>query len=207
MEENIPGRSLVDKAFLQGDDVVYLARQLIGKRLVTWVDGVEVSAIISETEAYRGITDKASHTWNGRRTKRTEKMYWSGGHIYVYLCYGIHALLNIVTNKAEIPDAVLIRGIIPESGTEVILSRRRAKKWNSKLTTGPGKVSQALGVQVKHSGLVLGEENGGFRIWLEEGIRLSKQEIVAAKRVGVDYAGEDAALLWRFIKKSSFPEK
>lgn len=207
MEENIPGRSFVDKAFLQGDDVVYLASQLIGKRLVTWVDGVEVSAIISETEAYKGITDKASHTWNGRRTKRTEKMYWSGGHIYVYLCYGIHALLNIVTNKAEIPDAVLIRGIIPESGTEVLLSRRRAKKWNSKLTTGPGKVSQALGVQVKHSGLALGEAKEGFRIWLEEGIKLPKQEIIAAKRVGVDYAGEDAALLWRFIKKSSSPEK
>ncbi len=207
MEENIPGKKLIDNTFLQGDDVVYLARQLIGKRLITRVDGVEVSGIISETEAYRGITDKASHTWNGRRTKRTEKMYWSGGHIYVYLCYGIHALLNIVTNKAEIPDAVLIRSIVPESGTAVILNRRRAKKWNSNLTTGPGKVSQALGVQIKHSGLFLGEEKEGFRIWMEEGIIVHEKDIVAAKRVGVDYAGEDAGLLWRFKKKSSLPEK
>lgn len=207
MEENIPGKRLVDNAFLQGDDVVHLARQLIGKRLVTRVDGVEVSGIVSETEAYRGITDKASHTWNGRRTKRTEKMYWSGGHIYVYLCYGIHALLNIVTNQAEIPDAVLIRGIVPERGKEVMLNRRRARKWSSKLTIGPGKVSQALGVQVQHSGLFLGEEKDGFRIWMEEGIIVPEQEIVTAKRVGVDYAGEDAGLLWRFIKKSPLPEK
>ncbi len=202
MEKNITGRKSVDNSFLQQEDVVYLARQLIGKRLTVQVDGVEVSAIISETEAYKGIADKASHTWNGRRTRRTEKMYLSGGHIYVYLCYGIHALLNIVTNKAEIPDAVLIRGIIPETGTDIMLNRRKAKKWNSKLTSGPGKVSQALGVEVKHSGLALGENMDGFRIWLEEGIRVPSKEIEAAKRVGVDYAAEDADLLWRFIKKS-----
>ena len=98
-------------SFYQSDDVVFLARSLLGKSLLTFLDGKLTGGIITETEAYAGINDKASHAYGGRKTKRTEVMYREGGVCYVYLCYGIHYLFNVVTGKKDVPHAVLIRGI------------------------------------------------------------------------------------------------
>ncbi len=111
--------------FYQRPDVLGIARELIGKVLVANINGERTTGIITETEAYAGITDRASHAWNDRRTPRTEIMYGAGGHAYVYLCYGIHSLFNVVTNTIGIPHAVLIRAICPIEGLETMLMRAK----------------------------------------------------------------------------------
>jgi DNA-3-methyladenine glycosylase len=176
-------------------DVVSLAKQLIGKVLVTKLDGVLTSGIICETEAYNGIVDKASHAYGNRRTKRTETMYARGGVAYIYLCYGIHHLFNVVTNVANVPHAVLIRGIQPLDGIDAILKRKNLATLPPNLGIGPGKVSSCLGL---HTGLN-NTQLTGHKIWIEDrGIKVPKTHIVTGPRVGVDYAGEDAALPYRF---------
>ena len=184
------------RTFYLSDDVVGLARQLLGKLLLTKSpEGIVTGGIITETEAYAGVTDRASHAWNGRRTARTEMMYRRGGTAYVYLCYGMHALFNVVTAKEGNPHAVLIRGIYPTVGVEDILLRRKVKLPLHKIAAGPGTVSQALGIEVRDTGTDL----LGNRIWLvDSGIVIKKKDILASPRIGVDYAGEDAKLLWNF---------
>lgn len=176
-------------------DVVVLARDLIGKVLVTKINNQITSGIITETEAYNGIADKASHAYNGRRTSRTEIMYAKGGVSYVYLCYGIHHLFNIVTNVQDVPHAVLLRAVKPLKGEKFILKRRNSLSLNNNLCVGPGKVSQALGITTAHNALSL----NGTVIWLEdEGIKINASKIETGRRIGVDYAGEDAKLPYRF---------
>lgn len=192
------------KSFYLGEDVVGLAKKLLGKRLCTNFNGKFTSAIITETEAYAGVTDKASHAHGGRFTERTKVMYSEGGTAYVYLCYGLHHLFNIVTNKKGIPHAILIRAVEPEKGIDVMLKRRNKKKADKTLSAGPGTVSQALGIRVTHSGKKL----SGKEIWMEEsGIIVPEKEIVAGPRVGVDYAGEDAKLPYRFVWKMADEKK
>lgn len=186
-------------SYYQSDDVVAIAKDLIGKKLCTNIEGIYTSGIITETEAYRGWGDKACHAHNNRRTNRTEIMYRSGGVAYVYLCYGLHHLFNIITNKEGNADAVLIRAIEPAEGIEDMLIRRNRKKLDKHLTTGPGKVSQALGISREHYGLDLNSEN----IWLEEGKKVIETEIITTTRIGVEYAKEDALLPWRFYMKDS----
>lgn len=172
-----------------------LARDLIGKVLVTKVDGQLTSGIISETEAYNGVVDKACHAYGGRRTGRTEIMFGKGGVSYVYLCYGIHNLFNIVTNTEDIPQAILVRAIIPLKGEKVILDRRNAKAYNKDLCVGPGKVTSALGIGLSHNALDL----TGKTLWLEDdNIKVNPKQILVGPRIGVDYAGEDAKLPYRF---------
>ena len=181
--------------FYQREDILIISRELLGKVLCTNFHGKLTSGIIVETEAYAGVTDKASHAYGGRRTKRTETMYAKGGSAYVYLCYGIHHLFNIVTNKENIPHAVLIRAIQPQDGIKIMLQRRNKKKEDQSLTAGPGSLTQALGITVKDSGTLL---MGNF-IWLEDqNIQINNQDILATPRVGVQYAGEDAQNPWRF---------
>ena len=182
--------------FYNRSDVVNIARQLLGKVLVTQWDGVVTSGRIVETEAYRGITDRASHAWNGRRTRRTEVMYEDGGKGYIYLCYGIHHLFNVVTNIKETPHAVLVRAVEPLEGVSIMLQRTGKKKPDRTLTSGPGNVSKALGLQVSHSGVSLLEE-GVFIA--DDGYLLKQKDIVTTTRIGVDYAGEDALLPYRFF--------
>lgn len=190
----------ISSSFYNREDVVSLARELIGKRLCTFVNKQYTSGIITETEAYAGVTDKASHAFGGRFTERTKTMYEKGGTSYVYLCYGIHHLFNIVTNKKGTPHAILIRGIFPEEGIEIMLQRRGKNKADKTLAAGPGTVSQALGIQVKHSGISLLEQT----IWLEEtSISVPAELISAGPRIGVDYAGEDAKLPYRFLLKET----
>lgn len=182
-------------SYYQNTNVIEIARDLLGKTLATRIDNKLTAGIITETEAYAGVTDKASHSFGGRRTQRTETMYSEGGVSYVYLCYGIHHLFNIVTNKKDVPDAVLIRAIYPVKGIEEILKRRKAVKLTTALCTGPGKVSSALGINKLHNNLSL----TGKKIWLEDsGITIKPKDIHAGPRIGVDYAGEDALLPYRF---------
>ena len=154
----------INRDYYLNPDVVFLAKNLIGKVLLTRFNGKLTSGIITETEAYAGITDKASHAYGGKRTRRTEVMFAEGGMSYVYLCYGIHHLFNIVTNQKNTPHAVLIRGIKPLKGIETILQRRNQKILQQNTSSGPGTVSQALGIRTMHSGIDL---NKGV-IWLED---------------------------------------
>ena len=131
------------KEFYQRSDVLKVAKELLGKILVTNWNGVITSGRIIEVEAYAGINDMASHARGGRRTARNEIMYAAGGMAYVYLCYGIHHLVNVVTHTKETPHAVLIRAIEPVKGIELMLKRTGKKKSDNTLTRGPGNVSKA----------------------------------------------------------------
>ena len=181
--------------FLQSN-VVEVSRQLLGKRLFTRLgEGPLTGGIIVETEAYAGPDDRASHAHNNRRTRRNEIMYARGGVAYVYLCYGIHSLFNIITSEENIPHAVLIRAIEPTHGLETMLRRRRKKSADHNLTAGPGALTEALGIRCVHNGLsLLGRE-----IWLEDhGSEGKPGAILATTRVGIGYAGADARRPWRF---------
>lgn len=188
------------KSFFIRDDVQAISKELLGKFLITNHNGKKTSGMIVETEAYMGPEDKASHAYNNRRTARTEVMYSSGGVCYVYLCYGMHHLFNIVTNKKDIPHAVLIRAIEPIDGIDTMLKRRNLKKPIKKLTAGPGTLSKALGISTKHNGIsLLGKE-----IWLEDrGILFSNNDIIASPRVGIDYAEEYVKVPWRYRVKNN----
>jgi len=191
--------------YYQQQDVVAIAKDLIGKVLCTYLDNQFTSGIITETEAYAGIQDKASHAYGGKRTKRNEVMYHAGGKAYVYLCYGMHTLFNVVTSTEGIPHAVLIRGIYPLDGIPIILQRRKAKQISHQLTLGPGKVTQALGIHLSHNGLDLTQNI----LWIEDRkIRIPENSINIGKRVGIDYAEEDALLPYRFYvdPKNLFPK-
>jgi DNA-3-methyladenine glycosylase len=180
--------------FYQHDDVVLIAKQLIGKRLFSHIDNVLTGGMIIETEAYR-VDDKACHAFNHRRTPRTEVMFQEGGIAYVYLCYGIHNMLNIVTAAVGTPHAVLIRAISPTHGIDAMLGRRKKRQIDRTLTNGPGSVCQALDITRKHNGLSL----QGPLIWIEEAVSpIDPTKIVAGPRIGVDFAGEHALLPWRF---------
>lgn len=188
-------------SFYHQDDVVDVARQLIGKVLCTRIEGAPLtSGIITETEAYCGRRDKACHANGGIRTNRTETMYRSGGVAYIYLCYGIHHLFNIVTNVQDKADAILVRAVKPVDGREIMLKRRNAQEVAPSLTAGPGRLTQALGITTG-----MDETNlTGDTIWIEDrGTSISMNSLSATKRVGIDYAGEDANLPWRFYPSDS----
>jgi len=192
-------------SFYQRADVVQIAKELLGKIVVTkWYnpDGYrdETSGRIVEVEAYNGVIDKASHAAGGRRTNRNEIMYANGGAAYVYLCYGIHHLFNVVTNKKEIPHAVLIRALEPVKGIDVMLQRTGKKQLDNTLTKGPGNVSKALGIFTTHTGLSLLSKE---LFIAEDGFILNKKDLSASPRIGVDYAGEDAQLFYRFFVKGN----
>lgn len=187
-------RRLTASFFLR-PDVVKISRELLGKCLFTRINRCVVTGgIIVETEAYAGPHDRASHAYNNRVSRRTEVMYWRGPVAYVYLCYGLHWLFNIITNVEGIPHAVLIRAIQPAKGLPLMLKRRGKSRVDYRLTSGPALLSQALGICGRHSGInLLGRE-----IWLEEGINVPPEMICASARIGVGYAGKDAHLPWRF---------
>ena len=180
------------RSFYLREDVVGIARELLGKVLVSRIDGALTSGIITETEAYAGVIDRASHAFGGRRTGRTEVMYARGGTAYVYLCYGIHHLFNVVTNASDTPHAVLIRAMHPLQGIDVMKQRRRQERLT---TRGPGTVSQALGIHTSHTGTDL---LGDILHIEDRKIQVPATAIVAGPRIGVDYAGEDALLPYRF---------
>lgn len=182
-------------SFYQQSDVLQLSQQLLGKFLLTNINKQLTGGMIVETEAYRGPEDRASHAYGMRRTKRTEVMYWEGGHAYVYLCYGIHTLFNVITNRQDIPHAILIRALEPTDGIETMLKRRHKVKADRTLTSGPGALTQALGITLAQNGALL----TGSTVWIEDrGITIPVNEIITSPRVGIAYAREDALLPWRF---------
>ncbi|TKC09344.1 DNA-3-methyladenine glycosylase [Pedobacter frigoris] len=187
-------------SFYQNIEVNQLAVQLLGKRLYTCVNGVLTGGIIVETEAYKGVEDKASHAYGGRFTDRTRVMYEQGGLSYVYLCYGIHHLFNVVTAPQGIPHAVLIRGLEPVEGLDVMQERRNMPVLKPNLTAGPGALAKAMGID---RGLNA-KDLGGDEIWIEDkGLSFNDDEIVSSPRVGVDYAGDHALLPWRYYVKGN----
>jgi len=188
-------------SFYQRTDVLQIAKELLGKILVTKWDGIETSGRIVEVEAYNGTIDKASHASGGRRTNRNEVMYGKGGVAYVYLCYGIHHLFNLVTNERETPHAILIRALEPHRGIDVMLQRTGKKELDNTLTRGPGNVSKALGISFKqHSGHSLLSKE---LFIAEDGFVLNRKDMAASPRIGVDYAGKDASLPYRFYIKGN----
>ena len=190
----------LDNSFYARPDVLKIARELLGKVLVTEFGGKLTSGRIVEVEAYNGVVDRASHAYSGRRTRRTEVMYREGGTAYVYLIYGIHHLFNVVTNKQDIPHAVLVRALEPLEGISVMLKRTDKAQLDHSLTRGPGNLSKAMGLATLHTGYSLYE--GEIYIG-DDGYRPRKTEIIATPRIGVDYAGEDAALPYRFYLKDN----
>ncbi len=187
-------------AFYHRGNVVGIARELLGKLLVTNFEGRFTAGRIAETEAYNGVVDKASHSYGGRRTKRTETMYATGGIAYVYLCYGIHHLFNVVTSVGDTPHAVLIRAITPVEGIDTMLARMKKDKLDNTVGRGPGNVSKALGIATIHTGQSLLESD----IYIaDDGVVVKPSQIVTTPRIGVDYAAEDALLPYRFYIKGN----
>lgn len=182
------------RAFYTDPDVVAVARRLIGRLLVVPArDGQRVSGMIVETEAYRGPEDRASHAYGGRRTRRTETMYGQGGTAYVYFVYGMYYQFNVVTAGPDVPHAVLVRALEPVEGLSLMRRRRRGGTDQS-LTSGPGKLCIALGIdrRLDRADLL------GDRIWLEEGRRIPASRIASGPRIGIDYAEGWVHRRWRF---------
>lgn len=193
------------REFYTRADTLAVARELLGKRLVVPAPtGERVAGRIVETEAYLGVEDAAAHSYGGRRTARTETMYAVGGTVYVYFVYGMHHQFNVVTGAEGSPHAVLIRALEPEEGVERMRERRPAKP-DRQLTSGPGKLCRALGLDLSYNKADL----TGSLVWVEDaGQRVSHEEIAAGPRVGIDYAGDYVSKPWRFwLKGNAFVSK
>lgn len=192
------------REFYTRADVLEVARELLGKRLVVrGRNGSRTAGIIVETEAYRGPEDRASHAWNGRRTQRTETMYGLGGTAYVYFVYGMYNQFNVVTNVEDVPHAVLVRALEPVEGLDVMRRRRRGRS-EYELTSGPGRLCLALGIDRKLDKADL----LGDRVWIEEGISISPREISRGPRIGINYAEKWIAKPWRFwVRDNPFVSK
>jgi DNA-3-methyladenine glycosylase len=181
-------------------DALFLAKDLLGKVLFTSIDGEVTAGIITETEAYYGIQDKASHAYGGRRTNRTETMYSRGGVAYVYLCYGMHNLFNVVSSVEGEPHAILVRAVEPLIGHDIMERRRNMPNTKPAISSGPGSAAKALGIDRTFNQ----KDLAGDEIWIEDhGIRYTPDQIAATPRVGVAYAQEDALLPWRFFVKGN----
>jgi DNA-3-methyladenine glycosylase len=181
-------------SFYLRDDVVKIARELLGKVLVTNFDGEKTSGRIVETEAYEGEIDRASHAFKGR-TKRTEVIFGEGGRAYVYLCYGIHQMFNIVTSSEGVPHAILVRGVEPIEGIDIMLRRTGKSKPDHTLARGPGNVGKAFGFHTSQCGTLVNSREISI---LDDGFKVPPKEIISSPRIGVDYAGEHAEWHYRF---------
>jgi DNA-3-methyladenine glycosylase len=195
--------------FYKRTDVVLIAKELIGKIIVTRFDGITTSGRIVETEAYIGHTDRASHAFAGKRTARNEHMYAAAGTAYVYICYGMHHLFNVVTNKKDIPDAVLIRAVEPLTGTDIMLSRTGKLKLDNSVTKGPGNAAKALGISKSHSGIHLLKDE----IYIaDDGFVMEENLIGISRRIGIERTGDAVEKPYRFYVKgnlfvSGYPNK
>jgi DNA-3-methyladenine glycosylase len=190
----------LSKSFYTHTDVVHQAKSLLGKYLFTSIDNIVTGGYIVETEAYNGVIDRASHAYGNRLTPRTKTMFMQGGIAYVYLCYGIHEMFNIVTSVEGQPHAILIRAIQPTEGIEVMLFRRNMPALKPNITQGPGSVAKALGISRVINEISLQSDT----LWIEDrGLTFEDEDIAAVPRVGVDYAGVDALLPYRFYVKGN----
>jgi DNA-3-methyladenine glycosylase len=188
----------LDQHFYKQKDVVKIARELIGKVLCTRVNKIITSGKIVETEAY-SWKERGCHAYGAKRTARTSVMFGEGGRSYVYLCYGMHNLFNIVTNVEGIAEAVLIRALQPLEGIDVMQNRRGNTIAFRHLTSGPGKLTKSMGIDRTWNGKVLTANE----IWVEDAGKITSKFIDVSQRIGIDYAGDDAKLPWRFSLKGS----
>ncbi|SKB33910.1 DNA-3-methyladenine glycosylase [Daejeonella lutea] len=187
-------------SFYKQDDVISVARALLGKNLYSLIDGQLTGGIIVETEAYRGPDDRGSHAYNNKRTPRNEMMYSSGGVVYMYICYGIHDMVNIVTGKEGMSHAALIRALEPIEGLDIMRDRRRIYGQDQRLCQGPGALAQALGLNKLHNGTDL----QGDVVWItDEGKNFADDEVVASARVGMNFDGPYKTIPWRFSVKGN----
>jgi len=187
----------ISQSFFNHKDVTRIAKGLLGKELFTVNNGQTTSGLIVETEAY-SYRERGCHAFNNNLTDRNKVMFEEGGIAYVYLCYGIHHLFNVVTNKKGKADAVLIRALQPRQGTVHMLTRMKVNTLK-RITSGPGKLTKAMGIDRKWNGISLSTSD----LWIEEGIKVQSTQIMATTRIGIDYAGEDARLPWRFYLKDN----
>lgn len=197
MDNGLPGKKLPPEFYLQ--DTVQVARQLIGKLLVRRVEGQTLSAIICETEAYTGFSDKACHSYKGS-SPRTRVMFEVGGKAYVYLIYGMYSCLNVTTREEGVPEAVLIRAASPVEGIERMMQLRQSKKpikslKENTLLSGPGRLCDALAITREQNGLSL----CGDELFICEGVELPQQQIAATPRININYAQEAKDYLHRFV--------
>ncbi|MFN0277287.1 MAG: DNA-3-methyladenine glycosylase [Pyrinomonadaceae bacterium] len=197
------GKKLPREFYLR-EDTITIAKDLLGKLLVVCDEkNRRVSGMIVETEAYLGVADRGAHSYAGRRTPRNEVTYGIGGHAYVFFVYGMYYQLNVVTGPVDHPHVALIRAVDPVEGIEKMRKRRGPMK-DRNLTSGPGKLCIALSIDQSLNG----ENLRGKRIWLEDHRSFSGEEIAIGKRIGIDYAGEDADKPWRFwVKDNDFVSK
>ena len=193
----------IEESFYQRRDVVGIAKELFGKVLFTKIKGIVTGGMIVETEAYSNL-ERGCHAYQNRMTPRNEVMFKAGGHAYVYLCYGIHHLFNVVTNQDGQAEAVLVRALEPIKGIDLMIRRMGAKN-EKRITSGPGKLTKAMGIDRSLNG----ENLWSRHLWLEDvGFTIKKSEIVSSPRIGIDYAGQDALLPWRFtVKNNSWVSK
>jgi DNA-3-methyladenine glycosylase len=187
-------------SFYQRNDAVLVARELLGKHIYTRINGEISGGIIVETEAYQGPEDRGSHAYNHRKTPRNEIMFSAGGVAYMYICYGIHDMLNVVTGTEGTSHAVLIRAVEPTIGIELMRERRKVFNEDTRLCRGPGALAKALGLVKAHNGVNLQEDT----IWIEDrGLLLSDNEIVPSARVGMNFDGPYKTIPWRFYIKGN----
>lgn len=188
---------ILEPQFYQQSNVVAVARKLLGKVLITRINGEVTAGRIVETEAY-SYKERGCHAYNNKQTQRNEVMFAGGGVAYVYLCYGIHNLFNIVTNKTGKAEAVLIRALEPVAGEEIMLARMNTKKLD-RITSGPGKLTRAFAIDRSLNGISLVNSE----ITIENAAPITSKKIIATTRIGIDYAGKDALLPWRFYVKDN----
>jgi DNA-3-methyladenine glycosylase len=185
--------------FYRRNSVVRIARELLGKVLITNIRGAQTGGMIVETEAY-SWKERGCHAFEGKMTARNRIMFEEGGKAYVYLCYGIHHLFNVVTNRKDVAEAVLIRAIQPLEGIEIMAQRRELHTDSHHLTSGPGKLTRALRIDRTLNGRLM----WGSEVWIEQnGLKVSNRLIEASKRIGIDYAGKDSRLPWRFTLRGN----
>lgn len=187
-------------SFYRRNDAVVVARELLGKHVFSRIDGELTGGVIVETEAYQGPEDRGSHAYNHRKTARNEIMYSAGGVVYMYICYGIHDMLNVVTGEDGISHAVLIRAVEPRVGIDIMRERRQIFNEDTRLCRGPGALAKALGLVKAHNGINLLEDT----IWIEDRNEVIQEaEIVAAPRVGMNFDGPYKSIPWRFYLKGN----
>jgi len=188
-------------AFYRRTDLFQIGRELLGQVLFTQFNKTLTGGKIIEIEVYKGGEDRASHAYGNKKTQRTRVLFEKGGIAYVYLCYGIHHLFNIVTGRKNVPYAILVRSIFPTHGIETMLKRRKKSRFSLSMTQGPGTVTQALGINTCHNGISLISN----QIWLEKSsTQIAPHHILSSSRIGVQYAGKDALLPWRFYLAENF---
>lgn len=192
------GRPLPRSFYLR--PTLVIARRLLGQLLVHETpDGIAAGRIV-ETEAYRGPADRAAHSRDGHRSARNEVMYGPPGHAYVYFIYGMHHCVNVVTQRIDVPEAVLIRALEPVAGVALMRARRgidAGPEW--RLCRGPGALCQALGIDRALNGADLTRGT----LTIRSARPVPPRHVARTPRIGVDYAGDDAAHPWRFVVTTS----